>query len=119
MQDIFHDVSRKSSRLHGSRLSAHVHQDQRLAVAGGDFSNPWIAFQPGHIVEKFRTCAERDLRDAGPARIHGNGNFQTSAERLKNRKNAIHLYGGRCLSGTRARRFATDVEEVGARSLNC
>src|SRR5258708_32903118 len=39
LNDIFHDIPRKSSRLHRSRLSTHVHQDERHAMARGDLGN--------------------------------------------------------------------------------
>ena len=118
MDDIFHDISRKSSRLHCSRLSAHVHQDQGHAVARGYFGNLWIASQPGHVVDEFCSRADCDLSDAGPARVHRNGSSQASAERFKDRKNAIQLFTGRRLHGSGPRRFAADVEQVGASALD-
>src|SRR6266567_4043192 len=110
--DIFHDVPRKSSLLHGSRLPAHMHQDERHAAARANLGDARVSLQSGNIIDDLRAGVECGLRDVRFLRVDGNWNLQRPTKSTQHRQHAGQLFFGGNACSTRTCGFSADIQQI-------
>src|SRR5262245_56696615 len=110
--DLREDVGSGWDVLHGPRLTARMHQDQRGATAGHDLRERRCP-QGRHVVDERRTPVERRFGHLGLSRIDGDGE-RVIRELVEDGNDAVELLSETDALGTRARRFGAHVQNVSA-----
>jgi hypothetical protein len=117
--DVAKDIASEGFLLHGFWSGAHVHENDRDAVAGRDFGKFRVMVEPGDVVEHLSAGADGGFGDDGAACVDGNGDFEAAlAQAFKNGKKAAKLFSGADAAGAGPRGFSTNIENVGAGALH-
>src|ERR1041385_8640208 len=96
------------------RRTARVHQDQSGARSRDGVRDVEIKAERGDVVDDRSPGIERCACNFGFRRIDGERRFGLPRKGFNNWHNARNLFFSRYRLATRTRRFATDVDDVGA-----
>ena len=98
--------------LHRRRRTLHVHDDESGAAFGQQRPHCVVSATARYIIHDFRACIQSR---GGNLRLRGVDRKQCFAGKLfDNRNDATFFFRGVDWVGTRAGRFAADVDDVGA-----
>ena len=101
-------------RVHRFWHPSRVHEDDRRAAARHDVRDRRIEAETAHIVDDRGAGVDGGACDVRLGRVDRDRDRQPTCERAEHRHDPRELFGGRNGVGAGARRFAADVDKIGA-----
>ena len=102
--------------LHGRGRALHVHEDERYPAGRRHPEHARVVASGGDVVDERCTGSESRLRDVGPGGVDADRDVrgQAGAQALDDAEDAPRLFRRRHRQGPGARRFAADIDDIGA-----